>query len=133
MPSSESQRVGTIAEVAFVRQCLERSFEPHPTTTPMPWDFLVTCPSGLHKVQVKCTNGKHGSAYKVVTGVGHTGKDITSYDVDVFACYVMPIDIWWIIPRKHVGNSQTINLCPSPLSKAKYKQYQNNWSLFYKQ
>ena len=132
MPSSNSQRVGTIAEVEFVRECLERDFEPHPTTTPMPWDFLVSCPKGILKIQVKCTTTPHKkSAYKVGMGSGCTNKAEMSRDIDLLACYVMPVDLWWIIPRIVVGPCRTINLFTSPISKSRFKQYQNNWSLFY--
>jgi hypothetical protein len=46
MPSSNAQRIGAIAESRFTTECLERNFEPHLPTTPMPWDFIVTCPAG---------------------------------------------------------------------------------------
>lgn len=133
MPSSSAQRVGTIAEVAFMRECLERNFEPHSTTTPMPWDFLVTSPTGIHKVQVKATAMPNkGRAYKVMTGAGCTGKDTMSDEIDVVACYILPLDLWWIIPRVRIGVSKTINLCPDPSSTSRFKKYQNNWSIFYK-
>jgi len=82
VPTSESQRVGTIAEIAFMRQCLERNFEPHPTTTPMPWDYLVTSPSGTHKVQIKATSRlRNLSAYKVITCQGTTTKTAMSDEI----------------------------------------------------
>jgi len=134
MPSSSAQRIGSIAETAFVRECLERDFEPHPTTTPMPWDYLVSCPTGILKVQVKSTSVPYkGKAYKVCTGAGCTNKSEMSRDIDLLVCYVLPTSDWWIIPREECGTMKTINLCPAPLSKSKFKQYQNNWSLFYKQ
>ena len=46
MPSSNAQRIGAIAETRFIAECLERDFEPHTPTTPMPWDFIVHCPAG---------------------------------------------------------------------------------------
>ena len=53
MPTSKTQRTGAIAESRFVTECLERNFEPHVPTTPMPWDFIVTCPAGVLKVQIR--------------------------------------------------------------------------------
>ena len=55
MPSSNAQRIGAIAEARFITECLERNFEPHTPTTPMPWDYIVHCPAGDLKVQVKST------------------------------------------------------------------------------
>ena len=133
MPTSESQRVGTIAEIAFMRQCLERNFEPHPTTTPMPWDYLVTSPSGTHKVQIKATSRlRNLSGYKVITAKGTVNKTSMSDEIDVVACYVLPVDVWWIIPRDRIGNVKTVNLSPSTSSTSKFKKYQDNWSIFYK-
>ena len=62
MPSSNSQRIGAIAESKFITECLERNFEPHLPTTPMPWDFIVTCPAGTLKTQIKSTNFKIGKS-----------------------------------------------------------------------
>jgi hypothetical protein len=58
MPSSNTQRIGAIAESRFTTECLERNFEPHLPTTPMPWDFIVTCPAGTLKVQIKASSRK---------------------------------------------------------------------------
>ena len=55
MPSSPSNRIGAIAESDFITECLKRNFEPHPPVTAMPWDFIVTCPRGILKVQIKTT------------------------------------------------------------------------------
>jgi hypothetical protein len=55
MPSSNAQRIGAIAETRFIAECLERDFEPHTPTTPMPWDFIVHCPAG----DLKGTNKKY--------------------------------------------------------------------------
>ena len=67
MPSSTAQRIGAIAESKFMTECLERDFEPHLPTTPMPWDFIVTCPAGTLKVQVKSSQTKFGQSYHVTT------------------------------------------------------------------
>lgn len=131
MPSSETQRIGAIAEFKFVTLCLERDFEPHLPITPMPWDCLITCPAGDVKVQVKATRRTYGNGFIVTTGVGCGRKDNISEDVDVVACYVLPLDTWWLIPRSDL-TGKTTKLYPQNESKGKYKKYQNNWSIFYK-
>ena len=133
MPSSNAQRLGAIAETQFSVECLKRDFEPHYPTTPMPWDLIVTCPAGTLKVQVKSTSQKHtstGSCYTVVTSVGSSHKEIMSPDIDVLACYIRPESTWFLIPRKLVPG-KTIKLNPDPASKSRYKQYQDNWNIFY--
>ena len=130
MPSSKAQRIGAIAESKFITECLERDFEPHQPTTPMPWDFIVTCPRGMLKVQIKSTSTTDKNCYSCVTSTGCKGKEHMSKDIDVVGIYVQPIDEWWMIPRKLV-TSKTIKLSPAPNSKSKYKKYHNNWSIFY--
>ena len=131
MPSSHAQRVGAIAEARFAVECLERDFEPHLPATPMPWDFIVTCPAGSLKVQVKSTSVKQPEGfYNIITSSGHTAKDKMSHEVDIVACYVSLIDTWWIIPREIVSG-KTIKLYDEPSTRSRYKKYQNNWSPFY--
>lgn len=130
MPSSNAQRIGAIAETRFITECLERDFEPHTPTTPMPWDFIVHCPAGDLKVQVKSSSCKTDKSYNVNTGSGQTSKEHISDSVDVVAIYLSPINEWWMIPR-HVITSVTVRLYPENPSKSKYKKYQNNWSVYY--
>ena len=131
MPSSKSQRIGAIAESRFITECLERDFEPHTPTTPMPWDYIVTCPSGMLKVQIKSTSSKDTkSCYSCITSTGCKGKDYMSDDIDVVGVYIVPIDTWWMIPRETI-TSKTIKLNPEPDSQSKFKKYQNNWSIYY--
>ena len=130
MPSSNAQRIGAIAETRFIAECLERDFEPHTPTTPMPWDFIVTCPAGDLKVQVKSTSCNKDNAYLVNTGCGRISKDYIPDSVDVVAIYLAPINEWWMIPQSIV-TSLTIKLYPENPSKSKYKKYQNNWSVYY--
>ena len=130
MPSSNAQRIGAIAESKFITECLERDFEPHLPTTPMPWDFIVTCPAGTLKVQVKSSSVRDGQSYSVVTSSGCTGKLKMSSEVDIVACYIPPENMWWMIPRSELGG-KTAKLNPEPTSKSRYKKYQENWSMYY--
>lgn len=131
MPSSNAQRIGAIAETRFVAECLERDFEPHTPTTPMPWDFIVHCPAGDLKVQVKSTSTKILNHYMVNTGTGTSTKEHMSDVIDVVAIYVAPVKQWWMMPRD-VVTSKTIKLYPENPTKSKFKKYQNNWSIYYK-
>jgi len=130
MPSSNAQRIGAIAETRFVAECLERNFEPHTPTTPMPWDFIVHCPVGDLKVQVKSSSAKIRNHYSVNTGTGTGTKEHMSDVIDVVAIYISPIKQWWMMPRD-VVTSKTIKLYPENPTKSKFKKYQNNWSVYY--
>ena len=59
MPSSNSQRIGAISESEVYNRMSEReTLNLTLPTTPMPWDFIVTCPAGILKVQIKSTTHK---------------------------------------------------------------------------
>ena len=131
MPSSNAIRTGAIAEQRFITKCLERNFEPHTPVTPMPWDFIVTCPAGILKVQIKSSKSKSTvNSYLVSTASGTTHKHRMCDTIDVVGCYISPIDTWWLIPR-HEIKGKTVKLNPQPSSKGKHKKYQENWSIFY--
>jgi hypothetical protein len=131
MPSSNTQRIGAIAESRFTTECLERNFEPHLPTTPMPWDFIVTCPAGSLKVQIKASSRKSSvNTYCINSGAGCKSKDFMCETIDVVGCYIIPEQTWWMIPRKEIkGVTLKLNILPD--SKSKYKKYQENWSIFY--
>jgi hypothetical protein len=131
MPSSSSHRLGFAAESRFITECLERDFEPHHPFTPMPWDFIVSCPAGDLKVQVKSTAVKQKEGfYNIITSSGHTNKEVMSREIDIVACYASPIETWWIIPRG-VINGKTVKLYDNKSSRSIYKGYQENWMSFY--
>lgn len=132
MPSSNAQRIGAIAESKYITDCLERDFEPHLPVTPMPWDFIVHCPAGDLKVQVKSTSVRSNEGcFFINSSSGHTNKEQVSDMVDIVACYASLIDTWWMIPRSDL-TSKTIKLYEQHNTKSKYKKYQNNWSQYYK-
>ena len=97
----------------------------------MPWDFIVTCPAGALRIQVKSTGVKQSDGfYNIITSTGCTMKEKMSLEVDIVACYAIPIDTWWLIPREIV-TGKTIKLYDEPSTRSRYKKYQNNWSPFY--
>ena len=132
MPSSNTQRIGAIAESDFITECLKRNFEPHTPVTAMPWDFIVTCPAGMLKVQVKTTNsiGRENS-YNIATSTGRNNiKKHIKKTVDVVACYIQPEELWFLLPLKEV-TGRTTRLSTDQTSKSKYQKYRENWSIFY--
>ena len=68
--------------------------------------------------------------YNIITSTGCTMKEKMSLEVDIVACYAIPIDTWWLIPREIV-TGKTIKLYDEPSTRSRYKKYQNNWSPFY--
>lgn len=133
MPSSSSIRIGAIAESDFITQCLVRNFEPHAPVTPMPWDFLVTCPAGTLKIQVKSTNRKtREGSYNISTSTGRTlkKKDLNKDAIDIVACFIQPEHLWFLIPIEEI-TGRTTRLSADQTTRNKYQKYRENWSIFY--
>lgn len=126
MPISNSSRIGDVAEFLFDARAVEhRLIVNRPIHAGTIYDRVVECGGKFFKVQIKCVTSKHShGGYNVVLMRGHKSKfAYTQEDVDVFAVYVMPEDSWYIF---YNDGQKSIYI-----SKGNFKEYRNNWSLFY--
>lgn len=125
---------GTIFETEFTAEALRRGFLPHHPVTPVPWDFIVDCPAGLLKVQVKGTinHSDDGSSYKVMTSSGRNNvKKAIGSEVDVIACWIDVPRVWYILPTS-VQVAKCVRLAANnKRSTSKYEKYRDNWAPFY--
>jgi len=129
---SKKQQQGAVYESEFRTECLRRGFEPHDPTIPVAWDFIVLCPAGTLKVQVKGTEcqGEYGS-YRLATNAGRSKKTVISAEVDVVVCYIDPEKTWYVIPND-IPIPKTLKLMAgNKRSASKYEKYRDNWSPFY--
>jgi hypothetical protein len=99
-----------------------------------PYDFLVACPERaitdrrgqFLRVQVKCTVFHRGNSYKC--HLDHNGTPYTPDEIDFFAAYVIPPDVFYILPLAATNNQPDILLSPHR-QKSKYAQYKEAWHL----
>lgn len=66
-----------------------------------------------------------------MTSQGQGTKTIIGKEVDVLACWIDPLRVWYLIPT-----TKKIPKCMSlyagvERSASKYEQYRDNWSPFY--
>ena len=125
---------GAVYETEFQAEALRRSFVPHTPCIPMPWDFVVTCPNGVVKVQVKGTCQAaydDTSTYKVMTSHGRKIKEADFKDVDVIACWVDPLRIWYLIPATTKLPKCIRLYAEAKRSSSRFQKYRENWSPFY--
>ena len=89
------------------------------------------------RVQVKSTTVRSGAGYRCQFMPNHQKKrDYSLKEIDVFAAYVIPEDVWYLIPavlllgrhRRHMAM-----LCPvvPPVKRASYRYecYREAWNL----
>jgi hypothetical protein len=98
------------------------------------YDFIIDCGRGrLLRVQVKGVSYRRGDAYFCKA----TSRDLlnpagTPYrleDVDCFAFYVIPEDLWFIIPASQIAKVRSVYLNPGNAT-SRYHRFLEAWHLF---
>ena len=91
------------------------------------YDFLVEWESGeFARVQVKSTIFREGGGYSCT--LKNSRGPYRGNPFDFVAAYVIPEDVWYILPRKKVKGMWSISLHPG-LERSKYGAYKEAWGL----
>ena len=118
---------GEWAELRFMAAAAE-----HGLHVTKPWgetaqyDFAVENEGRFVRVQVKSTGFKDRGGYSCSVRASRGAYVGNAFDF--LAAYVVPEDVWFIIPRDVVIGKRGIALYPH-LKKSKYGQYKNAWEL----
>lgn len=132
---------GEWVELQFMAAAAQRRF-----AVSKPWGDTLAYDVGIEeegnflRVQVKSTTTLSGAGYVCQFHPNHKKKRDYSLDqIDIFAAYVIPEDVWYLIPavlllgerRKHIAM-----LCPLVRPKKRacycYERYRENWDLLKK-
>jgi len=126
------KRRGEAAEAAFLARATHLGFG-----VLLPWgesdayDAAVDSRRQRHllRVQVKSAAAYNGS-YTIKT-TGANGRVYTLEDIDFMVGYVVPEDIWYIIPVEALGKRATIKFRPHSrrLVKPMFERYREAWCL----
>ncbi len=95
---NSSKRKGETAELRFWWAATERGLivsRPHGDSAR--YDFIVDNGRRLFRIQVKSTSCRSKQGYLFQTVRAHR-LAYTRSDLDFFACYLVPFDIWYIVP-----------------------------------
>ena len=119
---------GEWAELVFAMRAIERGLHlGRPWGESSGYDFTVDQGERIVRVQVKSTIFKEGEE-----GYSCTLKDSKGpYKKGTFefvAAYVIPEDVWFILPEKKIRGVWSVGLYPK-LESAKYREYQEAWHL----
>lgn len=123
---------GIYSESIFASECLKRYIEvSKPITDKFGYDFIIK--NGCFKtVQVKSTNRfhketKNATSYKIQLTKGANDRCYEKSDFDYLAVYIIPANIWYIIPHELI-NTKTLRFNPDS-KKCKWFSYKNKWDL----
>jgi len=92
------------------------------------YDVIVENEGRFLRIQVKSTEGKIGpSCYSCQLHVCDN-RLYTAKQIDYFALYVLPEDVWYIFPFKVLAGMSAVALAPRHKGH-KYERYMENWWL----
>jgi len=97
------------------------------------YDVGVESGSRILRVQVKSTTSRIGSGYLCRLKPNPATEPYTEEQLDFFAAYVIPEDVWYLIPAGVVLQSRgDLMLCPvqpRKYDRYKYECYREAWAL----
>ena len=125
---ADYRRRGEWVELLFMTVASGLGFHvAKPWGEPLRYDVLVEFNNRFLRVQVKSTEMWLGTCYLCQLHGWHRPK-YTTKQVDYFAIYVCPEDVWYIFPARFLIGKRTIALTPH-WKGHKYHHYMENWPL----
>jgi hypothetical protein len=121
---------GEWAEIRFVARAVEQQFRvSKPWGNTAPYDLMVERDGLAYRVQVKSTIHQVGPQ-SYACGLPTTKRmRLLLREVDFIAAYVIPVDIWYIIPAGRV-RAQKGSIWLSPWKRgARFDRYLESWYL----
>ncbi len=120
---------GEQAEAAFLNKATSLGL-----SVSKPWgdseryDLIVGSGSRLSRVQVKSTQHEHVGQYRYSISTYRHGTLYTEAEIDFLAVYIVPLNIWYIIPVKACLNHRNLRFYPgSKNSRGRYEKYREAW------
>ncbi|MGA8503477.1 MAG: group I intron-associated PD-(D/E)XK endonuclease [Candidatus Sulfotelmatobacter sp.] len=126
---------GEWVELQFMARAVRKRFKvSKPWGDSGPYDVGVEHGRRFLRVQVKSTSFRKGNGYLCGFSSNQRTKRYTRRQVDFFAAYVIPEDMWYIIPAGAVLKKKGTELMLYPLQavrrdRYKYEVYREAWKL----
>jgi len=119
---------GEWAELVFAARAVELGLRfSRPWGESAGYDFAVEMEGGrFARVQVKSTMFREGTGYSCTLKDSRGPYKRNSFEY--VAAYVIPEDVWFILPEKTVRGMWSIGLYPK-LESAKHRKFQEAWEL----
>ena len=127
------KRRGELAELAFMQKVINLGFG-----VAKPWgdsdryDFILDVGGRLSRVQVRSTAYESHRGYAVHTYVykKHQMVALTARDIDVVTAYIVPLDLWYVVPVEAFGPCKNLWFYPNGSKKgSRFEIYREAWHL----
>ena len=118
---------GEWAELVFAMRAIERGLSlARPWAESSGYDFTVDQGRRIVRVQVKSTIFREGTGYSCTLKDSKGPYKKNSFDF--VAAYVIPEDVWFILPEKKIRGMWSVGLYPK-LESSKYFGYKEAWEM----
>jgi hypothetical protein len=131
-----TKRTGELAEAAFVVKAAGLGF-----AVSKPWgdseryDFILDAGHCTWRVQIKCTESTNAGGYQVQSTFSDRKQKghYTADDIDILVAYILPLDLWYIVPAHALPQSASLRFYPEGNTrKPRFEQYREAWNIFQK-
>jgi hypothetical protein len=127
MQIKNCKKRGEWAELVFASRALMRGLHPaRPWGESSGYDFTVDQGPRIVRVQVKSTIFPEGNGYSCTLKDSRGPYKKNTFDF--VAAYIIPEDIWYILPEKLIRGMWSVGLHPE-LTVSKYGRYEEAWNL----
>ena len=129
-----TKRTGEFSEAAFLMKASAEGF-----AVTKPWgdseryDFIVDSGRRLSRVQLKCTATLRARGYDVQSIYSVYGRGKVCYtaeEIDVLVAYIVPLDIWYVVPVKAFAPRKNLWFYPEGSKKGSmFEEFREAWGV----
>jgi hypothetical protein len=126
-----TKRVGELAEAAFLHKAEILGLKlAKPWGDSNRYDFILDNGQRCLRIQVKATQSINAHGYQVQSTYCDKKKKgkYTARDVDILVAYVIPLDLWYVVPVEAFPASASLRFYPQGgVRRPRFEQYREAW------
>ena len=124
MDKKYNKTIGIIAENLFINECTKRNISVFKNENDIgEIDYIILTNGETFRIQVKSTNTIKKNTCTIST---KRTKNKIYTNIDIFACFIHPLNEWYLIPNSIVGERQSVCITKND---NKYIQFKNKWNI----
>jgi hypothetical protein len=126
-----TKRVGELAEAAFLHKAELLGLKlAKPWGDSNRYDFILDNGERCLRIQVKATQSINAGEYQVQSTYCDKKKKgkYTAHDVDLLVAYVIPLDLWYVVPVEAFPASASLRFYPEGgVRRPRFEQFREAW------
>ncbi|MDD3039565.1 group I intron-associated PD-(D/E)XK endonuclease [Bacteroides sp.] len=129
--SIDARTLGGFAELQAMKVLISKGFlVSRPIVDNYPYDLICDWHGELKRIQVKATASISENRRRKFESVNGCNRTLYARgSIDYFLCYVVDLDIWYVIPASMVTSKKITVYPDAEESNAKFEIYKERWEL----